>query len=216
MPGCITMFKVRPEMASALAEYAKPVSGHLVMTHQVQYLGTDRRLTWCMLSRSKQLRTIFVPGATSETVTPQSLDHYLSQRRRWASNAYFNDFFYCFGPRQFFVTRLFGFIDIMRLTLVFYRVINTGLFLRGLVDNFYLIKIIPMLVVTKTPATWYILLILLKEPTLRYRAHKLIIGMLINQVISPILSLIVFGKVLLNMGSQGKPGPSVYVYVLMD
>lgn len=210
LPGCVTMIVVRPEVGDALSEYAKPVTGHNLLRHQVQYLGTDRRLTWCMLSQNKHLRTIFVPEALSETVTPSSLSHYLSQRRRWASNAYFNDFFYLFGQQQRLVTRLFAAIDILRLTLVFYRVFNTAYFIHGLATNFYIIKIIPTLIVTKTPATWYLLLVLIKEPMLRKRLHKVLLGMIINQLISPILSVIVFVNVLWHVGSQawGKTGAS--------
>ena len=210
LPGCVTMIVVRPELGSAMSEYARPVTGHNLLRHQVQYLGTDRRLTWCMLSRDKHLRTVFVPDALSETVTPSGLSHYLSQRRRWASNAYFNDWFYLLGPQQRLATRLFAAIDIVRLTLVFYRVFNTGYFIHGLATNFYLVKVIPTLIVTKTPATWYLILILLKEPVLRRRLHKLLMGMCINQVMSPILSVIVMVNVLLHVGSQawGKTGAS--------
>lgn len=210
LPGCITMIVVRPEMGPAISEYARPVTERNLFRHQVQYLGTDRRLTWCMLSQGKHLRTVFVPDALSETVVPNSAAHYVSQRRRWASNAYFNDFFYFLGPRQRLVTRLFAAIDIVRLTLVYYRVFNTGYFLHGLITNFYLVKIIPTLIVTKTPATWYLLLVLVKEPFLRRRLHKILLGMCINQIISPVLSVIVFTNVLFHIGSQawGRTGTS--------
>lgn len=88
------MIAVRPEMAGAIRKYAEPITGYPVIHHQVQYLGTDRRLTYSMLSQDKKLHTLFVPRAVSETVAPQSLQHYLSQRRRWGSNAYFNNYFY--------------------------------------------------------------------------------------------------------------------------
>lgn len=204
------MITVRPEMGDAVSQYAKAVTERNLFRHQVQYLGTDRRLTWCMISQDKHLRTIFVPDALSETVVPNSFSHYVSQRRRWASNAYFNDMFYALGPQQRLITRLFALIDMVRLTLVFYRVFNTGYFLHGLITNFYFIKIVPTLIVTKTPALWYLILTMTKEPHLRRRLHKVVLGMCINQLISPLLSVFVFFNVLLNMGSQawGKTGVS--------
>lgn len=204
------MIVVRPEMGLAVTEYARPVTEHNLFRHQVQYLGTDRRLTWCMMSQGKHLRTIFVPDAISETVVPDGVSHYLSQRRRWASNAYFNDYFYLLGPRQRLITRLFAAVDIVRLTLVYYRVFNTGYFLHGLITNFYVLKIIPTLIVTKTPAMWYLLMVLIREPLLRKRFHKIILGMCINQLISPVLSVIVFTNVIFHIGSQawGKTGAS--------
>lgn len=197
------MIAVRPEMGPAIAQYARPVTNSNLLEHQVQYLGTDRRLTWCLLSQSSHLTSLLVPGALCETVVPENLEHYLSQRRRWASNAYFNDYYYAFGKQQRLITRLFALIDIVRQSLVFYRVINTALFIRSLILHFYIIKLTPTLILTKTPALWFLLLVLLREPLLRKRFHKLIVGMCINQVISPILSVIVFANVLLNMGSQG-------------
>lgn len=204
------MIVVRPETGLAVSEYARPVTEHNLFRHQVQYLGTDRRFTWCMMSQGKHLRTVFVPDALSETVVPDGVSHYLSQRRRWASNAYFNDFFYLLGPRQRLITRLWAAIDIVRLSLVYYRVFNTGFFVHGLITRFYLIKIIPTLVVTKTPATWYLLMVLIREPLLRKRMHKILLGMCINQIMSPILSVIVFTNVIFHMGSQawGKTGAS--------
>jgi chitin synthase len=97
LPGCITMIVVRPECAGAIKRYAEPVTCFPVLRHQVQYLGTDRRLTYSLLSQDKKLHTLFVPEAGSETVAPGSLQHYLSQRRRWGSNAYFNNYFYLGG-----------------------------------------------------------------------------------------------------------------------
>ena len=47
LPGCITMIAVREEMAGAIRKYAEPVTGYLVVSHQVQYLVSvvfrDRR-----------------------------------------------------------------------------------------------------------------------------------------------------------------------------
>jgi chitin synthase len=38
LPGCITMIAVREEMAGAIRKYAEPVTGYMVISHQVQYL----------------------------------------------------------------------------------------------------------------------------------------------------------------------------------
>ena len=198
------MCAVRPEMAGAIQRYAAPVMDTSVLRHQVQYLGTDRRLTYCMLAEDKALRTIFVPYATCETVAPQTLRHYLSQRRRWGSNSYFNNYFYCMGANQAWFTRFWGLVDIVRTTLVYYRVANTIMFLHDLVRHFALIKIIPLLVVTQTPTVWYLLMVFFQEPILRKRAHKLVLGLIINKIISPILSIIVFTGVLRHVGSQGE------------
>ncbi|KAF5543932.1 chitin synthase [Fusarium phyllophilum] len=201
LPGCITMIAVRPEMAGAIRKYAEPVTGEIVINHQVQYLGTDRRLTYSMLSQGKHLRTLFVPDAVSETVAPQSLCHYLSQRRRWGSNAYFNNYFYLAGEKMIAITRIAASVEVIRLSLVYYRILNTALFIASCVRHVSAIKLVPTLVVSQLPSLWFFCSILI-EPELRNRGHKLAIGYLINKCVSPIMSVIIFTKVATNLGSQ--------------
>ncbi|KAI5197965.1 glycosyltransferase family 2 protein [Aureobasidium subglaciale EXF-2481] len=201
LPGCITMVAVRPEMAGAMTKYAAPITAYPVLLHQVQYLGTDRRLTYSMLSQSKDLHTLFVPGAVSETVAPQSLKHYLSQRRRWGSNAYFNNYFYFCGENMIWITRLWACIEVTRLSLVYYRVANTILFIYGLVSSFNLMSIIPLLVVSQLPTIWF-LINTATNKQLRQRAHKILLGLVINKFMAPVMSVAVFTIVVKNLGSQ--------------
>ncbi|KAM4064923.1 chitin synthase domain-containing protein [Hirsutella rhossiliensis] len=200
LPGCVTMIAVRKEMAGAIAMFARPVKENWVLHHQVQNLGTDRRLTYCMLSQSKGLRTLFVPDAVSETVAPQSFKHYLHQRRRWGSNAYFNNFFYCGGRNMILYTRFLAFLHIMRQTCVYYRILNTILFIRALVIEFSFMDILPLLVVGQFPALWFCVCMVIQR-ALRVRIHKLIVGFLINKLVSPIMSSIVFAAVVTNLGN---------------
>ena len=190
-------------MAGAIQLYASPITDRTVLKHQVQYLGTDRRLTWCMLEQSKHLKTIFVPKATSQTVAPQSFGHYMSQRRRWGSNSYFNDICYTIGTNSWLITRLWGLIDLIRQTLVYYRLANTIMFIYGLSRHFLLVKLVPYIVVTQTPAIWFALIVLFREPMLRKMAHKLLAGWIINKIISPILSILIFSRIVLNLGNAG-------------
>lgn len=197
------MIAVRPEMAGAIRKYAEAITKTPVIHHQVQYLGTDRRLTYSMLSQSRKLHTVFVPSAVSETVAPQSLLHYLSQRRRWGSNAYFNNFFYFLGDNMILITRLAACIELVRLSLVYYRIANTLMFVKGLVtEPFSIIKLAPLLVVSQLPTAWYFAN-MVWEPQLRRRAHKILLGYMINKLVSPFLAMTVFYNVLRNLGSQG-------------
>lgn len=207
LPGCITMIAVRPECAGAIRKYAEPVVGIPVIHHQVQYLGTDRRLTYSLLSQSKGLHTLFVPEAVSETVAPQSLTHYLSQRRRWGSNAYFNNWFYCMGENMTLITRVAAFIEVVRLSLVYYRASNTIMFIKNMIvastnGSFDVMAILPVLIVSQA-TTISFMLVMLQQPALRPRAHKLLLGFTINKFISPFMSMAVFTKVAKNVGSQG-------------
>lgn len=195
------MIAVRPEMAGAIRKYAEPITAYPVLMHQVQYLGTDRRLTYSMLSQSADLHTLFVPSAVSETVAPQNVKHYLSQRRRWGSNAYFNNYFYCFGDKMIFITRLWASIELLRLSVVYYRVANTALFIYGLTRAFSIIKIAPLLVVSQFPTVWFLMNLVIHKP-LRQRSHKILLGLGINKLMGPVMSIIIFTNVVRNLGSQ--------------
>lgn len=155
-----------------------------------------------MLSQGKHLRTLFVPDAVSETVAPQSVAHYLSQRRRWGSNAYFNNYFYLAGENMIPLTRIAASIEVIRLSMVYYRVLNTILFIRSLTHHASIMKLMPMLIIGQVPSVWFFCSILL-ESELRKRGHKLILGYCINKMISPFMSVIIFTKVATNLGSQG-------------
>lgn len=156
-----------------------------------------------MLSQGKHLRTLFVPDAVSETVAPQSITHYLSQRRRWGSNAFFNNYYYTGGEKMSLFTRVSAGIEVVRLNLVYYRVLNTVLFIHGLAtEEVSILQLIPMLIIGQFPTMWFFISVLI-ESELRKRGHKLILGFLINKVISPFMSVTIFTKVALNLGSQG-------------
>lgn len=201
------MIKCRPECAGAMAKYAEAVTVMPVLHHQVQYLGTDRRLTYSLLSQSRKLTTLFVPEAVSETVAPQSLKHYLSQRRRWGSNAYFNNYFYMTGENMSPITRVAAFIEVLRLSMVYYRFCNSILLIHHIVvgimhHTFEPTKLVPLLIVSQFPLLWFCISVLI-EKQLRVRAHKLLLGFCINKCVSSAISMTVFYRVCRNVGSQG-------------
>jgi hypothetical protein len=144
---------------------------------------------------------VFVPDAVSETVAPQSLKHYLSQRRRWGSNAYFNNYFYMAGENMIWITRLWACIEVTRLSLVYYRVANTILFIYGLVSSFDLMSIIPLLIVSQLPTLWF-LINTATNKQLRQRSHKILLGLCINKFMAPVMSVAIFTIVVKNLGSQ--------------
>lgn len=100
------------------------------------------------------------------------------------------------------ITRIAACIEVVRLSLVYYRVLNTILFIERISHGVPVIKLIPMLVIGQLPSVWFFCSVMI-EPPLRQRAHKLVIGFCINKCISPIMSIIIFTKVATNLGSQG-------------
>lgn len=155
-----------------------------------------------MLSQHRGLHTLFVPEAVSETVAPQSLKHYLSQRRRWGSNSYFNSFFYLAGENMSLVVRAGAASDIIRQTFVYYRVISTIVFIKTLAEESRMLDVLPILIVGQLPVMWYTLCLFL-EPELRRRMHKLVLGFLVNEFVSPFLAISIFTMVAINLGKNG-------------
>jgi len=200
MPGAITMLRTGAILGQATAEYRKHIQNGNLIKRQVQYQGTDRRLCWSIISRSKSVRTVLETRAACFTIPPQSLSHYLSQRRRWGSNAYFNAFITLTGPNQHFITRLWMTLELTRSTLVFFRIYNFGHFVYNLVTKFQLLAFAPLLAITLLPQMWFLFCVVL--PTKRYRPllHHYLYGAVLNRLCSVALTPTVYANVLLGFG----------------
>ncbi|GAC94313.1 glycosyltransferase [Pseudozyma hubeiensis SY62] len=200
MPGAITMLRTGSILGQASAEYRKHVPNGNLVNRQVQYQGTDRRLCWSIISRSKNVRTVLETRAACFTIPPQSLSHYLSQRRRWGSNAYFNAFVTLTGPNQHLVTRIWMSLELTRSTLVFFRMYNFAHFVYNLVTKFTLLGVAPLLAITLLPQIWFMLFVVV--PTKRYRplVHHLLYGAICNRLCSIVLTPTVYANVLLGFG----------------
>ncbi|RYO74280.1 hypothetical protein DL766_007592 [Monosporascus sp. MC13-8B] len=152
LPGCVTMIAVRKEMAGAIQKtwhvrpihfpaliivplhHSSPPPQRVTSTNaSSSQQGTDRRVTYSMLSQGHNLSTFFVPKAVSEAVAPQPLERYLSQRQRWGSNSYFNGYFYLGGENMSLIIRVAAASDTARQTFVYCRVLNTIFFISSLV-----------------------------------------------------------------------------------
>ncbi|SPO30524.1 uncharacterized protein UTRI_06454 [Ustilago trichophora] len=200
MPGAITMLRTGSILGQASAEYRKHVQDGNLINRQVQYQGTDRRLCWSIISRSKSVRTVLETRAACFTIPPQSLSHYLSQRRRWGSNAYFNAFVTLTQQNQHLVTRAWMSLELTRSTLVFFRMYNFAHFVYNLVTRFSIIGVAPLLAITLLPQIWFLLFVAI--PTKRYRPilHHLLYGAVLNRLCSIVLTPTVYANVLLGFG----------------
>ncbi|KAK1994075.1 hypothetical protein LX36DRAFT_714133 [Colletotrichum falcatum] len=186
LPGCVTMVAVRKEMTGAISKN----------------LGTDRRLTYCMLSQGRGLRTIpSCPAPSPRRWRPSRSGTTSTSAGGGGSNAYFNNYFYCAGDNMALVTRAAAAVDVARQTLVYYRVLNTVLFVRALAGAFSIRDVLPLVVVGQFPVVWFLVCLAAEPPPLRRRAHKILLGFLINQLVSPFMSIVVFSAVAMNLGN---------------
>lgn len=200
LPGCITLFKIDKIASEALELYSKMPSHNRMLENIVQSLGTDRRLTSSFLYQSKNVITKFDPKARCHTIPPCQLRPYMSQRRRWGSNAYFNTMCNLVAPNVHPFMRFFSAMDYIRMSLEYFRVFNTVLFIYKLCNGVNLINLIPFLVVVAFPTTFFLVWAMF-IPLTRRMYHKVVLGYILNKICSIIISLMVLSNVLWNIGS---------------
>ncbi|CAF1515662.1 unnamed protein product [Adineta ricciae] len=115
LPGCITMIQVDEKFSHVTSDYAKmPRQSQLIQT-TAQRLGTDRRLVY--LIQYHQIKTCLVESAVCYTKPPHSLYRFVTQRRRWRSNAFFNSLLGVCSSRIHPIIRLSLFLDMARIAL---------------------------------------------------------------------------------------------------
>jgi chitin synthase len=200
LPGCITMFKIDELAAKAIAMYAQlPQEGEMLKSI-VQLLGTDRRLTSSFLYQDKSVVTAYDPRAKCYTIPPAALTSYLSQRRRWGSNAYFNTMCNIVGPNIHPLMRVFSFMDYVRMSLAYFRVFNTILFVYSLTQGVVWTNILPFIIVMLFPTTFFMIRTLFDSFT-RAMYPKIIIGYVFNKACSILITLMIISNMLYNIGS---------------
>jgi cellulose synthase/poly-beta-1,6-N-acetylglucosamine synthase-like glycosyltransferase len=200
LPGCVTMFRVHEHGSKAIAMYSDLPDKDDMLKTTVQLLGTDRRLTSSFLFQSKDIATNYDTRAKCYTIPPNKLYPYISQRRRWGSNSYFNTYCNIFGPNIHIITRVFAILDYFRLSLVYFRMFNTILFIFQMTKNVGIIQLIPFLVIVSYPTLFFFGYSLF-DPFLRKMYHKLLLGYLYNKALAPLVSMMVLSNMYWNIGS---------------
>ena len=206
MPGCITMFRITPVASKALKLYATPPPKDELILNCVQMLGTDRRLASSFLYQSPDLVQVLDYRAKCYTIPPDDFSSYLSQRRRWGSNFYFNSICNLFGDNISPFIRFLCIFDIVRFSLDFFRLFSTCLFLYAIGNaivtrnNGIVVVLIPTLSILLFPTASFLIYALFNRFLFRMY-HKLLIGYLINKLFSAYLSMIIITNVFWNMGS---------------
>lgn len=100
------------------------------------------------------------------------------------------------------VTRIGAAIDILRLSMVYFRIANTALFIKGIVTHFNIIRLLPLIFISFTPTFWFAFVAIFLNKHLRENWIKLICGFCIDRCIGPLMSVTIFSLVAKNLGSQ--------------
>lgn len=203
LPGCVSMFKIHPESAKALTMYSTEVEVSRIVDASVQYVGTDRRYTSCLLYTNPQARVVFDPRVSAYTCPPSSIRAYMNQRRRWCQNMYFNNLLNIVGANINFVMRFFGLVEYLRMTLVYFRLFNTIYFIYLLATSFKqqnIIGLVPYIVVLSYPVVVFFVYSLFNRH-LRNQYLSLVLSFILNRIFTVFSTPVVFTNMLWNIGN---------------
>lgn len=204
LPGCISMFRLGEESLKAQRLYSEVPKKDDMIVSSVQYVGTDRRYTSSLIYESNS-KIVMDMRCNAYTLPPQSFNRYVSQRRRWCQNTYFNTMLNIVSPNINMILRLFCVIDYLRLTLVYFRLFNTIFFIYILASSFNqsyesLINLVPYLVILVYPTLFFFLYSLFNKK-LRLEWFNLLISYLFNKVFILLSNIVIFTVMLVNIGN---------------
>jgi len=208
LPGCISMFKIDEHAKNALENYSTlPDEMNLVQSNS-QFIGTDRKYTSCLIQSNKNAKIVMDTRCHVYTNPPYSWIAYINQRRRWCSNMYFNSMQNIVLPNMNIISRIFTFLDFIRLSLVYFRLYNTIYFIYLLIETYKnkeysyttMIRFVPLIVLVLFP-TFCFLIYSLFNAHLRKQYLKLILLFLVNKIFTLIATLTVFTVMLININS---------------
>lgn len=201
LPGCNTMYKIQSECAEAMTIYSQTSSEKDLIKSSVQNIGTDRRFTSSLIYTNSKAKIVMDTRAHVYTITPDSFNSYINQRKRWCNNMFFNSLINIIAPNINFVLRFFNFINVLRLSLIYFRLFNTLYFIY-LLSRFYDQKILDLLayiVILVFPVFCFMIYSLFNSH-LRNQYHKLLLNLIVNKIFTFFTTVIVFTVMLYNIG----------------
>jgi len=202
LPGCISMLKVSEEFINIMNVYSTLPNEKNLVECCVQSIGTDRRLTSSIIYTTDNAVILQDTRAHAYTIPPQNFAEYVSQRKRWTHNTFFNSIFNIIGPNVNILLRLFNLIDVLRMCFVYFRMFNTFYFIYLLAD-FYepqnVLKLVPYIVLLSYPVVCFLVYSLFNSH-LRNQYIYILLFTFINKLFSMFTTIIIFTVMLFNIG----------------
>ena len=191
LPGCVNLIKVNDKSKRAIHDYAQlPATESHFLQAVTRMQGTDRRYTTLLLKHGAKLQMNW--RAIVHTEPPLSVRGFINQRRRWSSNAFFNSFILLTLPELPLYIRVSTLVDITRLYSTIFRLVSYAwfwIFIGTVEFEIYILLFIFVLIPYIYVLLWA-LLTLDDWP-------KIWLGLLLNKLIMPFLSVITITKMFL-------------------
>lgn len=203
LPGCVSMIKIDQSFSNILNMYASlPTETNLFET-SVQYIGTDRRFTSSIVYTEPSAKVIQDIRAHGYTLPPQNMSSFFSQRKRWTHNMFFNSILNILGPNVNVLSRFFNFIDVLRMSLVYFRIFNSLFFIYLLASNYQpkdILQLVPYIVLLSYPVVCFFVYALFNSH-LRSQYLFFALFLVINKVFTMFTSAITFTMMLFSIGN---------------
>lgn len=209
LPGCVCMLKICNNYKDAITMYSQTSDESNFILSCVQYLGTDRRLTSSLIFtydkndiEHEKPKIVFDTRSNAYTSPPSDFNSFIRQRKRWCQNMFFNTVNNIYGRNVHLMLRFFSIIDILRQSLVYFRLFNTIFFVYLLATTFSstnIVQLVPYIVILSYPAFVFCVYALFNS-RLRQQYITLLIMLVLNKVLSFLTNIIIFTVMLSSIG----------------
>ena len=188
LPGCCNMIRMGEKTDFALEKYTHlPVKEENFFQTIVRKQGTDRRYTTLLLKQGANLQMNW--RASVYTEPPLDATSFINQRRRWASNSFFNSIVLLYSKNIPLYIRVSTFIDICKIFSTIFRFFSYFCFWIFL-DRFSTLNIIFAGLFLAVPYLYAFVWIFCITP----EWPSLFVGFLLNKVLMPFLSIVSVSK----------------------
>ena len=188
LPGCCNMIRMGEKTDFALEKYTHlPVKEENFLQTIVRKQGTDRRYTTLLLKQGANLQMNW--RASVYTEPPLGATSFINQRRRWASNSFFNSVVLLYSKNIPLYIKVSTFIDICKIFSTIFRFFSYFCFWIFL-DTFSTLNIIFACFFLAFPYLYSFVWIFFITP----EWPSLLAGFFLNKICMPFLSIVSVSK----------------------
>ena len=188
LPGCCNMIRMGEKTDFALEKYTHlPVKEDNFLQTIVRSQGTDRRYSTLLLKQGANLQMNW--RASVYTEPPLDATSFINQRRRWASNSFFNSIVLLYSKNIPLYIKLSTFIDICKIFSTIFRFFSYFCFWIFL-DRFSTLNIVFACLFLAVPYLYSFVWIVCITP----EWPSVLTGFFLNKILMPFLSIMSVSK----------------------
>jgi cellulose synthase/poly-beta-1,6-N-acetylglucosamine synthase-like glycosyltransferase len=201
LPGCGNMVRIHPLFGKTVEYYSSLPNENNLLETTVQFVGTDRRFTSSLVYNTNG-NILQDTRSRVYTLPPQNFSRFLSQRQRWNHNMYFNSLLNIFGKNVNLLSRFFNVIDVLRMSLIYFRLFNTVFFIY-LLSAYYsyenVLQLVPYIVLLSYPVVFFVVYSLF-DSFLRKQFFYLLLFIVPNKLFTMFTNVLIFSVMMFNIG----------------